>query len=102
MEELLSKAEELKTILSEVNDLREKLLENLNNPDRLKTLQSAIEFKTNSCLRFVTYKEKGKNGKKYLNLIDTRDGSNICFRVEAIELEKSKLGDSFHPEQMFR
>ncbi len=100
MEELLSKAEELKTILSEVNDLREKLLENLDNPDRLKTLQSAIEFKTNSCLRFVTYKEKGR--KKYLNLIDTRDGSNICFRVEAIELEKSKLGDSFHPERMFR
>lgn len=102
MEELLSKATELKDILIEIDNLRQKLLDNLNNPDRLRTLQSAIDFKTNSCLQFVTYKESGKNGKKYLTLIDTRDGSSICFRVEAIELEKSKLGERFHPEQMFK
>lgn len=98
MEELLAKAEELKKLLDEINDVKEKFLDGMESEEAQRALKYAMDFKTNSCLRYVTFSE---NGEKYLVLINTKDGSNICFRVDSIALDKSKVGDSFHPEELF-
>lgn len=98
MEELLAKAEELKKLLDEINDIKEKFLCGLDSGEAQNALKYAIDFKAKSCLRYLTFKEKGE---KYLMLIDTKDGSNICFRVDSIVSDKSRVGDSFHPEMMF-
>ncbi len=56
VEELLAKAEELKKLLDEINDAKEKFLDGIGNEEAQKALKYAIDFKTNSCLRYLTFK----------------------------------------------
>lgn len=84
-------------LLIEILEMQQKLLSVSDNEEKAKALQSAIDFKTKSCIRYITYSE---NGDKVLCLINTENNSTIRFKVEKV------LGgvnyENFHPETMFK
>lgn len=86
-----------KNPIIEIIEMQEKILSSEENEKARNALQGAIDFKTKSGIRYITYQENGDN---ILCLINTEDNSTIQFKVESV------IGginhENFHPEQMFQ
>lgn len=91
------KEDKQNNLLVEILEIQKKILAVSNDEKAEKAMQAAINFKTKSGIRYITYE---KDGDKILCLINTEDNSTIHFKVESI------LGginrDKFHPEAMFK
>lgn len=95
-DEQIEKMEKAKVLLSEILDMKNKIMTCLGNESAEKAIQGAIDWKTKSGYRFLTYI---KNGEKLLALIDTENNSSIVFKVEKIVGGTNP--ENFHPERMF-
>ena len=95
-DEQIEKMERAKKLLSEILDMKEKIMSCYGNESAEKAIQGAIDFKTKSGLHYITYK---LNGDKVLTLVNAEDNSTISFKVEKV------IGginsENFHPEKMF-
>lgn len=84
-------------LIVEILEIQKKILSIADDEQAKKAMQAAINFKTKSGIRYITYE---KDGEKVLCLINTEDNSTIHFKVESI------LGginhDKFYPEAMFK
>lgn len=86
----------IKHLYHDIHELQEKILLASGNKKAWKALMAAIAYKTKSGIQYITY---SKDGEKYLVLVNTKDYSTICFKVESV------IGgvkhERFHPEEMF-
>lgn len=88
--------EQNSNLLAEILEMQAKILSVSDDEKKAKALQGAIDFKTKSCIHYITY---SKDGEKILCLINTEDNSTIHFEVESI---KGGINhEKFHPEKMF-
>lgn len=95
----LIKMKEAKELLADIINMTEKIIESYKNEKSRKAVQGAIDFKTKSGIRYMTYND---NGEKFLVLIDTSDNSSVHFKVESIEQDRGINPEKFHPEKMFK
>ena len=95
-DEQIEKMEKAKELLSEILDMKEKIVSCFGNESAERAIQGAIDWKTKSGYRFLTYI---KDGEKLLALIDTENNSSIVFKVEKVVGGTNM--ENFHPERMF-
>ena len=96
LKEVIHGLKEIKSLLCDISVLEKDIFSVSDDDRKMEAIRGAIEFKTKSGVRYLTYSE---NGEKYLVLVDTEDNSTICFKVESI---KGGINyEKFHPEKMF-
>lgn len=83
--------------ISEILEMQRKILSVSDDEKKAKALQDAIDFKTKSCIRYITFE---KDGDKILCLINTEDNSTIHFKVDSVVGGINH--EKFHPEKMFK
>lgn len=84
-------------MLAEILEMQQKILSVSDDEEKSKALQGAIDFKTKSCIRYITFEH---NGDKILCLINTEDNSTIHFKVDSVVGGINH--ENFHPEKMFK
>lgn len=96
MDEQIAKLEKAKELLSEILDMKEKIMSCFGNESAEKAIKGATDFKTKSGLHYITYT---MDGNKVLTLVNTEDNSTISFKVDKII--GGVNSENFHPEKMF-
>lgn len=95
-DEQIAKLEKAQKLLSEILDMKEKIMSCFGNESAEKAIQGTIDFKTKSGIHYITYK---MGDDKVLTLINTEDNSTISFVVEKVI--EGVNSENFHPKKMF-
>lgn len=93
----VAQLEKVRNLLDEIICMRNDIASSLENENTARAVQGAIDFKTKSGIRYITYSQ---NGEKILVLTNTEDSSTIAFKVESVK--GGIHSENFHPEAMFR